>query len=64
MKVLIYGLGRSGIGAGLLAAEQGHQIFFYDEQRNTREFEMAKEKNWVNTEHTNLVPAEICIAAP
>ncbi|MCH2667864.1 MAG: UDP-N-acetylmuramoyl-L-alanine--D-glutamate ligase [Deinococcales bacterium] len=64
MKVLIYGLGRSGIGAGLLAEEQGHEIFFYDEQKSTPEIEMAKNKNWVNTEHINLVPADICIAAP
>ena len=51
MKVLIYGLGRSGIGAGLLAEEQGHEIFFYDEQKSTPEIEMAKNKNWVNTDH-------------
>ena len=64
MKVLIYGLGRSGIGAGLLAAKQGHEIFFYDHKENGPEIELAKKNIWINADDISLVPAEICIAAP
>jgi UDP-N-acetylmuramoylalanine--D-glutamate ligase len=64
MNVLLYGLGRSGIGAGLLASRQGHQISFYDKRNSGPDLERAQDQGWIRVKQVSKVPAEICIAAP
>lgn len=64
MRVLVYGLGRSGVAAARLAASQGHALEVFDARS---EADLATAEAELGAERLNDVTssrAELCIAAP
>ncbi len=63
MRVLVYGLGRSGVSAGKLLRSQGHEVIYFDEK-----VEMLPELDALGCERINspldTKRIDVCIAAP
>ena len=61
MRVLVYGLGRSGVAAAKLLRSQGHVVIYFDEK-----VERSPELDALGCERTTtpLIGVNICIAAP
>ena len=64
MKVLIYGLGRSGRAAAKLAHKQGHQIYYYDIKPNNEDLKLMAKLAAIRVENIRNSSIDICIAAP
>ncbi len=62
MKVLVYGLGRSGSAVCELLASQGHEIIIFD--RNPREIAKLSNLGFQPTKEPTKANADVCIAAP
>ena len=59
MRVLVYGLGRSGLAACELLSSQGHEVLFFD-----KKFQEVKIPNCKETKKPIEEKVAICIAAP
>ena len=59
MKVLVYGLGRSGLATCELLSSQGHEILFFDKE--PQEVKVPNSKATIKPIEENV---DICIAAP
>lgn len=64
MKVLLYGLGRSGLAAGRLLARQGHEPIWFDRRTHGPDIDEATAAGWPRADDPRSAGAEICIAAP
>jgi len=64
MKVLVYGLGRSGRAVAKLAYKQGHKIYYYDHKPNAPDLELMARLNASRVENIRNSSIDICIAAP
>lgn len=62
MKVLVYGLGRSGGAAARLLRRQGHDIWTYDAAAPQGDDLSAL--GCVQTDTPLETPADLCVAAP
>ena len=64
MRVLVYGLGRSGLAAGLLAASQGNRVAFFDRRDEGEDIDRALAEGWERPPEPTRWAADLCIAAP
>lgn len=64
MKILLYGLGRSGLAAGHLARRQGHEVSWFDRRDAGPDVDEAIRAGWTHLPRTSDAQAEVCIAAP
>lgn len=62
LKVLVYGLGRSGSAVCELLISQGHDVIVFD--RNLQEVAKFTKLGFQNTSDPAVTNADICIAAP
>ncbi|MEZ4607221.1 MAG: UDP-N-acetylmuramoyl-L-alanine--D-glutamate ligase [Deinococcales bacterium] len=62
LKVLVYGLGRSGSGVAELLARQGHQVMVYDSK--PEEVTKLLAQGFMSTSTPQEAEAQLCIAAP
>lgn len=64
MRVLVYGLGRSGLAAGLLVASQGNRVAFFDRRDEGEDIDRALAEGWERPPEPTRWAADLCIAAP
>ena len=64
VRVLLYGLGRSGLAAGRLAARQGHAVAWFDRRTDGPDLAEAAAAGWPRVRDPARSDAEVCIAAP
>jgi UDP-N-acetylmuramoylalanine--D-glutamate ligase len=64
VRVLLYGLGRSGLAAGRLAARQGHAVAWFDRRVDGPDQADASAAGWPRVIDPVASDAEVCIAAP
>ncbi len=64
MKVLVYGLGRSGRAAAKLAFSQGQQIYYFDHNPQAEDIKLMQEINAIAINNIRNSSIDICIAAP
>ncbi|MDZ7707776.1 MAG: UDP-N-acetylmuramoyl-L-alanine--D-glutamate ligase [Trueperaceae bacterium] len=64
MKVLLYGLGRSGLAAGRLLHRQGHEPVWYDQHLEGAGVLEARRAGWRWADDPLASGADLCIAAP
>jgi len=64
VKVLLYGVGRSGLAAGRLLARQGHEPVWFDRRETGDDLRAAHAAGWPRTRRPHEAGAELCIAAP
>jgi UDP-N-acetylmuramoylalanine--D-glutamate ligase len=64
VRVLLYGLGRSGLAAGRLAARQGHAVSWFDRRDDGPDLAEADAAGWPRVHDSARSDAEVCIAAP
>lgn len=64
MKILLYGLGRSGLAAGRLAGRQGHDLVWFDRRDVGPDMEAARAAGWTRVTDVMAAHADLCIAAP
>lgn len=64
MRVLVYGLGRSGLAAAALLARQGHEVVAYDQRPKPEEVARLEALGGRMTGAPTSAAAEICVAAP
>ncbi len=64
MRVLVYGLGRSGLAAARLVASQGHAIETFDARASGEAIDAAGALGWTPLASVEASLAAVCIAAP
>lgn len=64
MRVLVYGLGRSGLAAGRLLARQGFEPVWFERREDGHDVRAACGHGWTRLRDPLAVPVETCIAAP
>ena len=64
MRILVYGLGRSGLAVALLAQRQGHQVRYYDQRATGEDIDAARNAGLARTDHPLADDSDLCIAAP
>ena len=64
MRVLVYGLGRSGLAAARLLARQGHTIETYDVRTEGEDIATARALGWPPLPSIDASTSRLCIAAP
>jgi UDP-N-acetylmuramoylalanine--D-glutamate ligase len=64
MRVLVYGLGRSGVAVSQLARRQGHSVIGFDSQPKPEQVERLRAAGADITERPLTEQVDICIAAP
>ncbi|MDZ7802130.1 MAG: UDP-N-acetylmuramoyl-L-alanine--D-glutamate ligase [Trueperaceae bacterium] len=64
MRVLVYGLGRSGLAVARLAARQGHQVAYADRRDAGEDIAAAAAEGFVRVPEPAAARADLCIAAP
>jgi len=64
VRVLLYGLGRSGLAAGRLLRRQGHEPVWYDRRDDGADVVAAGRAGWTRVGGPLDSGAELCIAAP
>lgn len=64
MRVLVYGLGRSGLAAARLVASQGHAVETYDVRTEGEDIATACALGWPPLPSIDASSARVCIAAP
>jgi UDP-N-acetylmuramoylalanine--D-glutamate ligase len=64
VKVLVYGLGRSGLAAARLLARQGHRVEIYDVRDGGDDIAAARAEGWPRLPSIEGSTADLCIAAP
>lgn len=64
MRVLLYGLGRSGLAAGRLLARQGHCPSWFDRREEGDDLHAAEAAGWPRVRDPLAAGAELVIAAP
>lgn len=64
MKVLIYGLGRSGLAVARLARSQGHELSFYERRDEGEDVSALLAMQAQRLASVDGAEADLCIAAP
>lgn len=64
VRVLLYGLGRSGLAVGRLAARQGHAVAWFDRRPDGPDQAEATAAGWPRADDAARSDAQVCIAAP
>lgn len=64
MKVLVYGLGRSGLAVSRLLVRQGHEVTAFDARPTERDLEQLAALGGGFSREPLAVDAALCIAAP
>jgi UDP-N-acetylmuramoylalanine--D-glutamate ligase len=64
VRVLIYGLGRSGLAAGTLCLQQGHEVTFFDRRELGTDIDTLLTLGGRRVAAAAVEPADLCIAAP
>lgn len=64
MRLLIYGLGRSGVAVARLANRQGHRLSFYDARPTAGDLEAMAALGAAFCPTPSLAEVDLCIAAP
>ena len=64
MRLLIYGLGRSGVAAAQLAHRQGHELWYYDQRITAHDADAMAHLGAVLCLEPSQAQVDICIAAP
>jgi UDP-N-acetylmuramoylalanine--D-glutamate ligase len=64
MKILVYGLGRSGTAVARLLVKQRHEVVYFDQNPLERERTELNALGCQPTLHPQAVEADLCIAAP
>jgi len=64
VKVLVYGLGRSGLAAARLVASQGHTVETYDVRTDGEDIVTARALGWPPLPSVDASTARVCVAAP
>jgi len=64
VKLLLYGLGRSGLAAAQLAHRQGHELWYYDQRLTAQDAAEMARLAAVPCLEPSRAEVDICIAAP
>jgi UDP-N-acetylmuramoylalanine--D-glutamate ligase len=64
VKVLVYGLGRSGLAAARLALSQGHEVQFHEQRADGPDISEALQLGARRIAQVSQAEADVCIAAP
>lgn len=64
MRILLYGLGRSGLAAGRLLARQGHTPMWFERREEGEDVREACRLGWPRVRDVLTAGATTCIAAP
>ncbi|MEJ2287343.1 MAG: UDP-N-acetylmuramoyl-L-alanine--D-glutamate ligase [Deinococcales bacterium] len=64
MRVLVYGLGRSGLAAARLVASQGHEVETFDARAQGEDIDAVRALGWPPLPSVDASRADLCIAAP
>lgn len=64
MRVLVYGLGRSGLAAARLVAAQGHEVRWFERREEGEDVAAAHAAGWPRCRAPVTCSADLCIAAP